>query len=385
MNLSLADYRIADADLANIMTPALAIYPKFVEHNIQVTLAECGNDPNRWRPHIKTNKLPSTMRRFMQHGVKQFKAATTLELLTLCQIGAPDANLAYSLVGANARRTCDIAAQFPNTRVSATIEHPSQLKAWVGSKVALYVDVNPGMNRSGLPQARVGDIVALTQAIIAAGVEFAGIHYYDGHLSHLAMPERTVAAHQNYDGLMTLIAAINGVGIRVPEVVTSGTPAYPCALTYAPFRGANFVHRVSPGTVIYADMSFPNILPQLDYKPAAVVIAHVASHPAPNRVTAYAGHKALSADAGIPTGEVIGHADWSPKGPSEEHLPIDVPAGSILPDIGEVLYFVPRHVCPTVNNFDHALIIEEGRVVAVEDIAARGRETPVWGNLKLKM
>jgi D-serine deaminase-like pyridoxal phosphate-dependent protein len=46
----------------------------------------------------------------------------------------------------------------------------------------------------------------------------------------------------------------------------------------------------------------------------------------------------------------------------------------VRPEIGEALYLVPRHVCPTVNNFDDALIVEGNRVVGVERVTARGHE-----------
>ena len=60
-----------------------------------------------------------------------------------------------------------------------------------------------------------------------------------------------------------------------------------------------------------------------------------------------------------------------------EHLPIDVPSGAVTPRLGESLYLVPRHVCPTVNNFDHAVIVSNGKVIGVEKITARGREHPL--------
>ncbi|MFN8003130.1 MAG: hypothetical protein U0X75_19185 [Acidobacteriota bacterium] len=103
----------------------------------------------------------------------------------------------------------------------------------------------------------------------------------------------------------------------------------------------------------------------------------VVSHPAAQRVTCDAGHKAVSADAGIPTCSVLGHSELQPHKPSEEHLPIDVPAGATLPAVGEYLYLVPRHVCPTVNNFDYALLVENGKITGVERVTARGREAPV--------
>jgi D-serine deaminase-like pyridoxal phosphate-dependent protein len=74
---------------------------------------------------------------------------------------------------------------------------------------------------------------------------------------------------------------------------------------------------------------------------------------------------------------VPGHPELEPLVPSEEHLPMRVADGAAVPAIGELLYLVPRHVCPTVNNFDHALIVSEGKVIAVESVTARGRERPI--------
>ena len=82
------------------------------------------------------------------------------------------------------------------------------------------------------------------------------------------------------------------------------------------------------------------------YRPAALVLTRVVSHPAPDRITVDAGHKAVSADAGVPTCAVLGRPDLKPLKPSEEHLPIEVAAGAPKPAIGEILYLIPRHVCP---------------------------------------
>ena len=45
--------------------------------------------------------------------------------------------------------------------------------------------------------------------------------------------------------------------------------------------------------------------------------------------------------------------------------------------VGELLYLLPRHICPTVNNFDSALVVRDGRLAAVAKISARGREGPL--------
>ena len=73
----------------------------------------------------------------------------------------------------------------------------------------------------------------------------------------------------------------------------------------------------------------------------------------------------------------LGHAELTPLPPSEEHLPFSVAAGAPGPQPGDILYLLPRHVCPTVNNFDCALLVRKGEIEAVEKVSARGREAPL--------
>lgn len=374
-SLNLTDYRIARID--EVRTPALAVYPEIVDSNIAVTLRLLGGDANRWRPHVKTAKLKFIMRRLLAHGVENFKCSTSLELLTVCEAGAADVVVAYPMVGANARRVRAVSEQFPNVDVSALVECSEHIEAWRRSRVGLFIDVNPGMNRTGIEQDRVAEMIQLARAIKDLGQVFRGLHYYDGHLSSVALPERESVAHRGYDGLMQIIAAFDRAHIEIPEIITAGTPAFPCTLSYSTFARGPFIHRASPGTVVYNDCSSLAQLPsEYGYRPAAVVVSTVVSRPSTGRFTCDAGHKTVSADSGVPTCAVIGHPEFLPSKPSEEHLPIDVGEGS-APPVGEVLYLVPRHVCPTVNNFDHALLAKEGRIVDLQRVTARGREAPI--------
>lgn len=375
-SLSIDEYRIRGLD--GVLTPALAIYAELVEANVQATLRLLGGDANRWRPHVKTAKLEFVMRRLVESGVGNFKCATTLELLAACRAGARDVLVAYPLQGANAVRVCEIARQYPAVRVSALVDHRAAISAWAGSAVSLFVDVNPGMDRTGLAPQRTAEALRIVEAIRGAGLEFRGLHYYDGHLRQADLAERTAAAHRGYDELMDLAGALEDAGISVPEIITGGTPSLPGSLSYARFRSARFVHCVSPGIVVYGDATSLAELPdQYGYRPAVVVISRVVSHPAPNIITCDAGHKGVSADAGVPTCAVLGRPDLTPLHPSEEHLPVEVLAGAPKPAIGEILYLLPRHVCPTVNNYDDALIVRGGAIECVERVTARGREAPL--------
>lgn len=370
------DYRASGLD--EVLTPALAIYPEMIASNLERTLALLDGDGGRWRVHIKTAKLGYTLGMMAERGIRNFKCATTLELLTACECGAEDVLFAYPAMGANARRVQELAEQFRRVRVSVLVENDDQIRQWRGSRTGIFLDVNPGMNRTGVEQNARAEIVRLARSVVAAGLEFRGLHYYDGHLGGLALEERAQAAHRGYDQLLEIVNALESAGLEVREVTTAGTPTFPCSLSYANFRGRRFVHRVSPGTIVYGDASSLAQLPaEYGYRPAALVIARVVSRPRPGTVTCDAGHKTVSADAGVPTCVVLGHPELTPLPPSEEHLPFAVAEGATGPRPGDILYLLPRHVCPTVNNFDCALLVRRGQIAAVEKVSARGREAPL--------
>src|SRR5258707_1111226 len=146
----LTAYEITSLD--GVLTPALVIYPEIVRSNISETLRVLGGDGDRWRPHVKTAKLESVMHMLVEAGVPNFKCATTLELLVACRAGARDVLVAYAHTGANARRVVDIAKAHPEVRVSALVDTAEQIGAWEDTPVSLFLDINPGMDRTGLDE-----------------------------------------------------------------------------------------------------------------------------------------------------------------------------------------------------------------------------------------
>jgi D-serine deaminase-like pyridoxal phosphate-dependent protein len=369
MSATLERYRVHNAQA--LSTPSLLIYSEMIDANIAAALRMMKGDVNRWRPHVKTAKLGYTMRRMVEKGVRNAKSSTTLELTSALEAGMEDMVHAYPVMGANAARVREIAAAHPDRKISVLVEGPEQLDEWRGSSIGIFVDLNSGMNRTGMAEERFDEIRVFVEQILAAGLEFRGLHHYDGHI-HNTDAAAATTAYDGYAKLLALIGHLEQCGIDVSEVITSGTPAMPHALNFAGFNGTEFVHRVSPGTIIYNDRSSLKELPGYGFVPAALVLATVVSRPLANRVTCDAGHKAVSADAGVPTCEALGWPGLTGLKPSEEHLPMD--ASAKMPGRGDLLYLLPTHVCPTVNNFDRAVIVREGKVESIEPVTARGRE-----------
>jgi D-serine deaminase-like pyridoxal phosphate-dependent protein len=197
------------------------------------------------------------------------------------------------------------------------------------------------------------------------------VHYYDGHLHEGDAAQRLRDTGACYDRLMLLLARLEREGRPVPEVTTSGTPTFLQALQYEPLSALEHtLHRVSPGTVVFHDGRSEEENEGLGLVPAALVFARVVSHPAADRVTADAGSKSVAAEAGDPCVSVLGHPELEALAPSEEHLPFRVPPGE-RPPRGTELLLVPRHVCPTVNLAEQALLIEDGAARGTVAVAAR--------------
>ena len=166
--------RYCVSGIDDVLTPALVMYPDLIAANIERTLELLDGDADRWRVHIKTAKLARTLLMLIGRGVRNFKCATTMELQVACQNGAADVLFAYPAMGANARRAQDIAQQFPNVRVSVLAENEEQVRQWRGSRVGIFLDINPGMNRTGIEQDDGDKVVALARAITHVGLEFRG-------------------------------------------------------------------------------------------------------------------------------------------------------------------------------------------------------------------
>jgi D-serine deaminase-like pyridoxal phosphate-dependent protein len=367
------DYALPADVVERLLSPSLVVYLDRVRENLGRVIERAGGDPGRWRPHVKTTKIPEVFAEMTRAGLRHFKCATTREAAWLLQVldqaGGGDVLQAYPLIGPGLLRLARLAGR-SRSRVSVLCEDPRAV-ATIPEELSLFVDVNPGMNRTGVPLAEEGTIRGIARA---AGDRFRGLHFYDGHVHARGAAERARIAHRGYDRLMELRARLGADGIEIGEIVTSGTPSFPYALDYTPFRKMEpTVHRVSPGTVVFHDFRYEQELEDLDLTPAALVFSRVVSHPTTGIVTCDAGSKSIAAEAGDPCVWVLGHPALEALTPSEEHLPLRVHEGP-APPRGTPLLLIPRHVCPTVNLAEEALLIDGGSVREVVRVRARAHD-----------
>lgn len=366
---------IDEALLDRLPTPALVIDLDVVRHNVARMLELLGRDVDRWRPHLKTTKAPLLWNELFAVGVRCFKCATVDEARALLGLArdrgdSVDLLVAYPHHGPAVERIAQLAREHVDCRVSVIVECVGDVARWP-EPVGLFVDLNPGLDRTGLAAGHASRVLEIARA---AGTRLRGLHYYEGH-HRGAEDVRREAAHAAYRELLTLHSELESRGVPILELVTSGTPAFTAALAFDGFTALDTTrHRVSPGTILLHDARSEEQNPALGFRPAALIATRVVSRPRPGRVTCDAGSKGVSAEAGSPVAVVIGWPRLRAASPSEEHLPLDATAAAPdeLPPKGALVWLVPRHVCTTVNLYDEAVLVEDGRIVGIAAITARG-------------
>lgn len=388
-----------ELETRGIETPALVIDLDAVDHNLAAMIERCGA-PERWRPHIKTHKQSAILRRALHAGLRAFKCATFTELELLLEVGREhqcagelDILLAYNLHGPGLQRIAQLARENPTTKLAVLANDVEQLaqyaQAWsdadsdAGPAVGVYIDVDVGMGRTGMPpeywQGALPQLNA-TREQTRSWSAVVGVHGYEGHLSW----QDTLAAASCHAALRSLVDNLAEVHPR-PErgltVVTSGTHGYGHALNAWPAHfgeGQRSCHQVSPGTIVLSDLRSEAAVRDANLHQAALVLSRAIAR-TPHGLTLDAGSKALSPDVVAPNCIVVGHEDWIARSPSEEHLPIatDVADPQSTPGEqpvrGSLFWLVPQHICTTVNLYRHALLVRSGQIVGTSVIESGHR------------
>jgi D-serine deaminase-like pyridoxal phosphate-dependent protein len=159
--------------------------------------------------------------------------------------------------------------------------------------------------------------------------------------------------------------------LPVPRLVAGGTPTFPIHARRGDVES-------SPGTCVFWDAGYAFKLPDLPFLPAALVLARVISKPGPNRLCLDLGHKSIAAEMPPPRVQFLNLKDAVPVLHSEEHLVLETPRSNDL-NLGDCLYGVPWHICPTVALHAEAVVIENGMSAGRWPVVARDRRLPIRG------
>jgi len=355
-----------------IDTPALLIYPDRVQENIN-RLKGMVKSVDLLRPHIKTSKSAEVAKLMLQNGITKFKCATIAEaeMLGICK--APDVLLAYQPTLPKFKRLLQLIEKYPDTKYSCLVDNEGSVsmiaKAWQQNlKIPVYIDLNVGMDRTGIKPEKAFDLYNAVQKY--PEVKFMGFHAYDGHIRDIDIHERINHCEHDYKPVDDLRNRIKDSGHPFPLLVAGGSPT---SIIHS--KKANT--ESSPGTFIFWDKGYHDTIPEQPFLFAAIVLTTVVSFPDDNKMCVDLGYKSISSENDLQHRVYFLNAPGlKPCGHSEEHMVIEVPEKHQF-KIGDKLYALPLHICPSVAMYNNAYVIKDHKLVDKWEITARGREVTI--------
>ncbi len=359
-------------NIEKIDSPALIIYPQRVKENISELIRMAGS-VDLLRPHVKTNKIAEVCALMLNAGITKFKCATIAEAEMLGMIKAPDVLLAHQPVGPKKERLLRLVTKYPSTHFSCIIDNVStakelsQLFTGQSQQMQVFIDLNIGMNRSGIIPDKALQLFKDCQSL--PGILIIGLHAYDGHIRNTDLNERTQRSDEAFVKVDQLVKEITSIEEQTLQIVVGGSPSFP---THIKRKGVQF----SPGTFVFWDWGYKHIVPDEPFDYAALVITRIVSIIDGNTVCADLGHKSVAAENPLPRVHFLNAPDATPIAHSEEHLVMTLPDTTKY-KVGDVLYGVPVHICPTVALYDYAVIVENNEVVDHWQVIARARKISI--------
>ncbi|MEZ4809564.1 MAG: alanine racemase [Allomuricauda sp.] len=362
-------YKIQNVETVD--SPSIVLYLDHLKFNIQEMLSMVHGDAHRLMPHVKTNKMPKVMQHLLDAGISNFKASTIAEAEMAAEAGARSVLIAHQLVGPKVDRFLQLVAHFPSTQLATIVDDIDTAKllnkkaADQGVLANIYVDINNGMDRSGI---KMGPGLDALIAVLGncKSLQMQGFHVYDGHLRD---SDFSVRNHKIEGDLMEVSSYFNALKKAYPNIqmICGGTPSFTSHL-----KQENRI--TSPGTCVLWDWGYSEKLTEQHFKYAALLVTRVISKPTEGIVTLDLGHKAVAPENAIDKRVRFLNLDhYELISQSEEHSVLKVKDWDAL-TVGDVLYGIPYHICPTINLHDEVSLIENGRKTETWTISARRRK-----------
>ena len=362
---------------ADLPSPTLVLHRDRIEANLRQMVAIAGDAARLW-PHVKTHKLPELIAWQVALGIVRFKCATIAEAEMVAGVaGVRRILLAVQPVGPQIDRLVRLAAAFPTIEWSAVVDDPGIVSSLrnaaalrlPGRPLGIWIDVDVGQHRTGLAADRVpGELLDPIQAAEPA-LRLLGLHAYDGHLGITDRAERSRWADEGFGPVASLRSTLEARLGRPMEVIAGGSPTFP-------LHAARANVSLSPGTTVLWDAGYAHKLPDLPFQPAAVLLSRVLSRPAPGQLCLDLGHKAVASEMPHPRTVFLNLPDAVAVSHSEEHLVVESPGADRF-RVGDVVYSLPWHVCPTMALHQEVWLAENGRARSTWTVAARSRRLSI--------
>jgi D-serine deaminase-like pyridoxal phosphate-dependent protein len=359
-------------NIETIDSPALVIYKERMQQNIESLIQM--KDVAHLRPHVKTNKISEVCKMMLAAGITKFKCATIAEAEMLGMINAPDVLLAYQPTVTKAKRLLLLVQKYPSTHFSCLIddnenaEYISKVFSEKNITLDVYIDLNVGQNRTGIKPKNVFQLYEDCEEL--NGIKIIGLHAYDGQIRDTDIQQRKINTDKAFSAVVDLVEKIESSAQKKLNIVAGGSPTFP---VHAQRKNIE----CSPGTFVFWDYGYKIQFADEPFEYAALVITRIICVVDEHTICTDLGHKSVGAENAIEKRvHFLNAENVEAISQSEEHLVLKVDDSSQY-KIGDVLYGVPYHICPTVALYERAIVVENNVAIDEWKVVARDRRITV--------
>jgi D-serine deaminase-like pyridoxal phosphate-dependent protein len=356
-------------------TPALVLDLDALNRNIQRMAAAADEFGVKLRPHAKCHKSAEIAKLQLEYGASGICCATIGEAEVMASAGVTDI-LITSPLAIDEKIARAVELRRSGVAVMVVADNPANVQqlsahfARVGEQISVLVDVDPGMERTGVVNHRMAIELARLVSDLD-GVNYDGIQCYAGHIQHIASTEeRQDAALSVLGSLRVLCEELKTAGLAPRIVSGGGTGSYDIDGT------AGVLTELQVGSYVFMDAQYNRVWAANGLKPpfevSLFVQASVISNNRRGSAICDAGIKHFAVDGGVPIVRRGASPDSVFAYYGDEHGRLTLPEGAQPLALGDRVEFVVPHCDPTVNLFDFFHCVREDALVDIWRVDARG-------------
>ena len=348
-------------------TPVLWVDLDNLENNIQQLAKHFKQAGVDWRPHTKGIKIPAIAHKMMNAGAIGVTCAKLGEAEVMAAAGITDILIANQVVGPTKIRRLIQLRHSADVKVAVdsevNVDELGQAAQASGVEIGVLVDVNTGMNRTGV--APGPDAVQLAQRVHdTPGMVFLGLMAWEGHtLSHTDPDTKRVEIQKTLKLLENTKQQCEEIGIPVSIVSGGGSGTY----LVTPFDPV--MTEIQAGGAIFNDVAYDGW--GVNTTQCLFIKTLVTSRPALDRVIFDAGFKTMPTAVAQP--RPIGIDGIAAYYASAEHGVMTLEASNTIIKVGDMVDFVVGYTDATLFLHDRLYGIRNDTVEVVWDVLGRGK------------
>ncbi|MDX8340934.1 alanine racemase [Draconibacterium sp. IB214405] len=360
--------------MTEITRPTLIIDKEICLQNIERMAKKAEKHKLRLRPHFKTHQAAKVGEWFKQFGISQITVSSVSMAEYFASNGWSDITLAFPLNILEISRINRLADSIKLNVLVENREAAEVLALKASKKIGVFLKIDTGYNRTGIPAGRTGRIDSILDILSKnSKLTFKGFLTHTGHTYTARSTNEIFSSH--FDALLKLKQLRNRYQKNYPgmELSMGDTPS---ASICGNFDG---VDELRPGNFVFYDLTQHKLgVCEISDIAVKVVCPVVAKHVSRNEIVIYGGAVHLSKDTLQNTDgkELYGRVIINHDGEkvlldtknyltrlSQEHGIIKVtPANFKLINVGDLVEIIPVHSCLTANILGH-MITSEGEFI----------------------